>query len=399
MNPRLLALSLSLVFVLSSFGGELSVAWLTPAQPPVPGARGELELAVLNRSAAPQTLPAPARLSGVLRVDGRAVPVELRAVPASVSAPSIAPGAFEVLRYSLAWPDSLVGPATLEVSWSGLAPLSLAAAGAPARSASESNASASPAHTSLPRGQPAALAIQRTFADRLSTHEPIYFIYGTEAPGAKFQLSFKYKLIGFSADGEEQPVRTLQFGFTQRSLWDVDGVSSPFYDTSYMPEVIFESLAQRPETSTGITWLGYQVAFKHESNGRDGPISRSLNGLSLRGAVAFGSLDGWRVIVIPELFAYVGGVDDNPAIKDYRGYGQLRVVAGRNDGPSLMTTAWAGKDFDHPSVQLDFTVPLQLRMLDFKTYLLVQYFDGYGESLRDYTARSRAWRAGLSLVR
>ena len=43
--------------------------------------------------------------------------------------------------------------------------------------------------------------------------------------------------------------------------------------------------------------------------------------------------------------------------------------------------------------------PAGLRRLDFATFIYVQYFDGYAESIRGYTHYSQSLRAGLSLVR
>jgi len=253
--------------------------------------------------------------------------------------------------------------------------------------------------TNLVRSQQAS-GIRRMFADRLGPHEPIYFVYGTEAPAAKFQVSFKYKLLDFREVAPQRMTRTLQLAYTQRSLWDIDGRSSPFYDTSYMPELIYEALAPRPEDSERwFTWLGVQAAFKHESNGRDGPVSRSLNMLYVRPVFALGQLDGWHLLAIPEVFTYVGTLEDNPDVEDYRGHGRLTLVLGRNDGPSLMATWWAGDDFEHDTVQLDLTVPIRTRLLDFETYLLVQYFNGYGESLLSYREKVEVLRAGISLVR
>lgn len=254
--------------------------------------------------------------------------------------------------------------------------------------------------TNLARAEPAASSIQRTFVDRLAPHEPVYFIYGPDAPAAKFQLSFKYRLLKFTDLSRKTMARTLQLAFTQRTLWDIDGDSSPFYDTSYMPELIFESLSAKPEESgTGFTWLGYQAAYKHESNGRDGSVSRSLDIVYFRPVFAFGNLERWHLLVIPEFFTYVDTTDDNRDIKDYRGYGRLSVVLGRNDGPSLMASVWGGKEFNNPTVQIDLTVPVHTRLLDFETYLLVQYFNGYGESLLSYRQKSETVRAGISLVR
>jgi outer membrane phospholipase A len=216
----------------------------------------------------------------------------------------------------------------------------------------------------------------------------------------KFQISFKYKLFGLGGGGEKAIARSLEFGYTQRSLWDINGNSSPFYDTSYMPELFVESLAAAPEKSNGwFTWLGYQAGFKHESNGRDGTVSRSLNTGFFRPMFAFGSLDRWSLIVLPEIYGYIGGLSDNSDLKDYRGYGKLRLILGRSDGLALMFTGLAGKDFNHETVQLDLTVPVRNKFLDLKTYFLIQYFNGYGESLLSYNKSSETVRAGLSFVR
>ncbi|MCC5024430.1 MAG: phospholipase A [Candidatus Synoicihabitans palmerolidicus] len=114
--------------------------------------------------------------------------------------------------------------------------------------------------------------------DRFSPHESVYFIYGPDTPAAKFQFSFKYRLSTLHQRTPASLPTTLQFGYTQRSLWDIDGNSSPFYDTSYMPAVFIERLAAAPdEADYGLSWLGLQAGFGHESNGRDGDVSRSYN--------------------------------------------------------------------------------------------------------------------------
>jgi len=247
---------------------------------------------------------------------------------------------------------------------------------------------------------PAADKFERTFAGRLGPHEPIYFIYGPDAPAAKFQFSFKYKILTFGEATSQRIPSTLQFAFSQRSLWDITGTSSPFYDTSYMPELFYESLAPASEKSGGLTWLGFQAGYKHESNGRDGPVSRSLNTLFVQPVFSFGALEGWHLVVMPKIFTYIGGLGDNADLKDYRGYGQLRFVIGKkNSGPSLMYTGIVGQHWSHLSNQLDLTVPVRTLLLDFETYLLVQYFNGYGESLLSYRDKSETIRAGFSLVR
>jgi outer membrane phospholipase A len=168
-----------------------------------------------------------------------------------------------------------------------------------------------------------------------------------------------------------------------------------------MPELIFESLtaANSHDQSAWFTYLGYQTAVRHESNGREGETSRSLNTVYIQPLLAIGPLNNWHLILAPEVFAYIGGLSDNRGLADYRGYGQLRAVLARNKGPSLMLTAIPGRGFHKHTLQWDLTVPVHVPVIDWRTYLLFQYFDGYGESLLHYNQKVRLFRAGVSFVR
>lgn len=367
-----------------------------PSERLTPGSTVAIDFVVFNPSVAAIPFQTEREISGVLLAGTQTWPVDLQAATAAPN--EIAPGGFAFRRYLLTLPPDAHGRVIVEltrnVPGTLRAVLNVADGGAPLAepAAAPLSSAAAPA--------PAASAIDRTFAGRLGAHEPVYFIYGPDAPNAKFQFSFKYQLLNLGERDDHSIPRTLQFAFTQRSLWDLDAASSPFYDTSYMPELMFESLAPMPETSDHwFTWLGYQAGFQHESNGREGMSSRSLNTLYFRPAFALGALDGWHLIVIPEVRTYIGGLSENPRLEDYRGYGRLRLVLGRRHGAALLFTGMAGKDFDHGSIQLDLTVPVRTRLLDFETYFLIQYFNGYGESLLSYEEKSETVRAGFSFIR
>lgn len=348
----------------------------------------------LNPSAEEISFNPPREITARLLVENRSWQVLLTAV--QFAPVSILPGNFAVRPYSLTLPSGVTGRAILEVpdleGGSALQAVITIQDDAPAPVVKP------PAPlTNFSVKKPAASAIERSFSGRLSAHEGIYFLYGGKKPSAKFQFSFKYRLLSMGSSGSP---RTLQFAYTQRSLWDITSPSSPFYDTSYMPELMFESLAPMPTTaSERFIWLGFQTGYKHESNGRDGTLSRSINTLNLRTAFVLGRPDGWRVIAVPEIFGYIWDLGNNPDIADYRGYGQLRVVVGRNDGPALMSTFRSGRKFNHFTYQFDFTIPFRTQLLEFESYLLFQYFNGYGESLRTYRLKSDQARFGISFVR
>lgn len=380
---------------------------LVPVDPAnlVAGRTVDLDLVAFNRanSSASFPLPADASLSVVLDDGHQRWTLSLSPVDTAAGSPELQPGAFVARRYQLRLPTAASGRLVLEAHGPGdvavsavLDALPSAAVSSPPTSATASTEK-SHHHPAL---TPAVDVLDRAFLDRFAAHEPIYIIYGPDAPAAKFQFSFKYRLASLTAGGADSLPTTLQFGYTQRSLWDIDASSSPFYDTSYMPEVFLEKLAPLPDAGSGwFTRLALQSGFRHESNGRDGDVSRSLNVVYLRAAFSLGDPSSWHLVVVPEIYTYVGGLSDNPTLDDYRGHGQLRLALTHATGPSLTASLQAGDDFRHGSVQLDLNIPIRLEIFDVGTYFLTQYFHGYGESLLSYDRRSETIRFGLSFVR
>jgi phospholipase A1/A2 len=142
------------------------------------------------------------------------------------------------------------------------------------------------------------------------------------------------------------------------------------------------------------------VGLKHESNGRSDLASRSMNIAYFRPGVAFGRFDGWSLILAPRIWTYVDDLDNNPDIRDYRGNLELLAVLGKNEGMSLALTGRIGRGGHKGSLQADLFLPVQFdRVFDFASYLLIQYWDGYSESLIDYDKRTTSLRIGFSFVR
>ena len=361
------------------------------------GGTVEIRLVVLNTGADASPLELPAVCEAAIRSAGPDRPVRL--VTEDPTHATLAPGRFAIVRYRTTLPAGTRGAASL-VLQPPAGPALLLPLGELESAPRETPVAASPPLDRALAPTEADSAFQRLFVERFNAHQPVYFIYGADDPVAKLQFSLKYRLLGFGEHDGEPPRRTVQFGYTQRSLWDIKGSSSPFYDTSYMPEVFFETMAAPVEHPRGpARFLGLQTGFLHESNGRDGLSSRSLNQFFARTYFLVGPTERWHAVLMPEFWFYAGAMEDNPRLKDYRGYGRFSVALGYGDGPSLLVSTHCGKDFDHPTVQADLAVPLRLAMLDFKTFFLLQYFNGYGESLLDYDRHSQTVRAGMALVR
>ncbi len=231
----------------------------------------------------------------------------------------------------------------------------------------------------------------------LSEEEPVYFVVGYRDNdwNGRFQLSFKYRLFDQSSGfGVERPwLAGFYFAYTQTSFWDLSSQSKAFRDTSYRPSFFWKW-----ERSDERTWIdAFRAGWEHESNGRDGIFSRTINTAFVR--------PEWRWPVgagnfefTPKVVYYIGK-DENPDIQRYRGYVDWRV---RHDaGGQWITTALARVGTANKgSILLD----LSRRTRDFKLgplsgYLHLQYFNGYGEDILDYNMRRKAQlRIGLAIV-
>src|SRR5437773_7090282 len=109
----------------------------------------------------------------------------------------------------------------------------------------------------------------------------MYFVIGARSGySTRFQISFKYRLFDQAAGlGRDRPwLSGLYFGYTQNSVWDLSSQSRAFRDTSYRP-----SLFWKWERAGDKTWIdAARFGAEHESSGKDGDRSRSINTLFIR---------------------------------------------------------------------------------------------------------------------
>ena len=368
-----------------------------------------LHLIGLNATSATRTRQFPANVPAVLTVGpAREELVFSAGEPLPAGGITIAPNGFARVAYRATVPARLRGAGRLEMALdnSPSFAIEIGAVEAPHDSAGVPP----PRKFSMQEAMNPDISETSFFKRHIFPYEPFYFIAGPDSPNAKFQVSFKYRLVNTGVDngGEEESwlyrrakwTGGLHLAYTQRSLWDLDAESAPFLDSSYMPEVLYELPNLINPQRGWIDRIGTQIGFQHESNGKDGASSRSLNIAYLRMPFVFGDENDFHVTLEPRAWFYVGGLDENPDLADYRGYLDLRLKAGWAHGLQVAGGLRAGKDFDHGSAQVDVTYPLHnLLSSSFSFYLYGQYFNGYGESLLLYNERSETWRVGIGLFR
>lgn len=302
-------------------------------------------------------------------------------------------------RYAAYWPREVIGVATLTLTDAPSARM-LVDAGAASRTPT-TTAQAGTLDPMAPVARQGASS-EAAQPSALGFNEPMYFLVGGHDPrSARFQFSFRYRI--FDDQGvvaETFPVaRGLYFGFTQTSLWDLSSDSKPFRDTSFRPSLFYRWMLSNPE---GGGWVSLSGGYEHESNGKDGVNSRSIDTLFLRAEARyyFDFGDGRTYLgIAPKVWTYLDKTD-NPDIAGYRGYGELGMRLGRDDGLMLSTLLRRGTQ-DKNSTQFDLSYPLRQSVFSgVGAFLHLQYFNGYGETLLDYKApRSSQLRLGFSLVR
>ncbi|MEG3766127.1 phospholipase A [Alteromonas sp. 14N.309.X.WAT.G.H12] len=211
---------------------------------------------------------------------------------------------------------------------------------------------------------------------------------------AKFQLSVKLPLYL-----QDDTANGMYLGFTVTSFWQLynSEVSKPFRETNYQPELFYQRRAD-------ISILGYdfnslQLGFNHMSNGQSGDRSRSWN--RLFASVLFSDYDNvyylkawYRIPEDEKEDESDTSGDDNPDISDY--YGRMELGYGTRLGNfKIMALLRNNLNFgtNRGSIQVDLTYPLTDRY-----DLLLQYFNGYGDSMIDYNRSQERIGLGFQLT-
>jgi outer membrane phospholipase A len=268
---------------------------------------------------------------------------------------------------------------------------------------------------STPAGPAAALA-QSPYGKQekldyriiLTGYKDNYFITGfSNATQVKFQLSVKVDLW------PNPTSHSAYFGYTQKSIWNLYALSSPFVDSNYNPELFYGYFMHyggvfwKPGTIVPFV-ASARVGVEHESNGRDGTASRAWNRVYgyIQGGVYFGT-DYFATLGL-KAWAPPFAVDsDNADIVRYRGYGEATLVYGYDP---VSPTWWGGGQlgatyFHGASATLsrqgleafaEWRPAYGVSSWRFTPYIYVQLFAGYGEYLLAYDQRETAFRAGIS---
>jgi outer membrane phospholipase A len=410
------ALVLSIAWPASSFAG---VAVLRPPREAL--ASAPLEVTILYSGDQPDgsefNVPTQLKVT-VSNIDVIPTPVTLTRQSGAPDHIKLATGDLKAIRYSGTWPKWARGAMKIDVPELDVSPsfvlitrppesdkpTELASAGGTHGDVSSiadqpaSTFPVSPAPTPVRANAPTPDV--SSFLSRFSVFEPMYFADGSNGENlAKFQLSFKFRMVIPDDPRSKRILDNMYFGYTQTSLWDLGAHSAPFRDTSYMPQ-LFYSVDDTGWKSSLFSRMGLMAGYGHESNGQDGPESRGVDIVFVRPTWEFGDLNANHLTVSPKIYYYVHIAGENHDIANYRGYVDLLLKYGSTDGWQLATTLRKGTKSTYGSIDTQFTYPLaKLINSAWGGYLWLGFFTGYGEDILDYNQHRWIARIGYSITR
>jgi phospholipase A1 len=223
-----------------------------------------------------------------------------------------------------------------------------------------------------------------------SLYKDTYFVGGTVLGGTpdkhnsdvKFQISFQQRLTK-----SVLPWNTyLYLFYSQKAMWNVLERSLPFHDLNFNPGI---------GLSRFIIMKGHLVGkatmmIEHESNGRDGTASRSWNKISWAG----------EAYISPFLMAHakfwIPIIDGkyNRDILKYMGISQAGFQAKSLDDKWVLDMTLVKRQ----GWNLNFNTIIQLGYRinhNSNQFIMLQYYNGYGESMLDYNQYHSRIRFGL----
>lgn len=401
----------ALVLTGASNAAHATVSVLQPLREAASEQPLELTLLYSDDDTRPLTVDVPKTLKVTLtNGDTPPQPLDLVREPNAGDKLTLQPGRYKKIRFRAPWPDAARGIVKIDPVGFDSSPMLVTLNRGQKQEqvvAAERAETQAKTPQQLANADAAAntAAVPTTTADRmlsgrLSTYEPMYFADGKNGDDlAKFQFSFKYRLLLPDDPHSRALLDNLYFAYTQTSIWDLSANSAPFRDTSYMPQA-FYYVEDTGWKSSLFTRMGVASGIGHESNGKAGDQSRAINYLFVRPTWDFGDINSNHLTISPKLYYYISK-SGNEDIQNYRGYTDLLIKYGSPDGWQLATTLRKGTRSAYGSVDAQFTYPLaQLINSAWGGYLWVGYFNGYGEDILDYNNRQH-WiaRIGYSIAR
>lgn len=237
--------------------------------------------------------------------------------------------------------------------------------------------------------------------DLLSLYQDNYFLTGfggATSNQVKFQFSAKFDLW------PNRGHHGVFFAFTEKSRWYLYDKSAPFAENNFLPELFYTYFHHegRYDPPPRCAFFHERAGIVHESNGED-VGSRGWNRVYAESRFAcYGETSRYFITAL-KIWAPAIGIQDNPDIHKYLGYGELSFSIGRdgwsgwlNDMDLTVHLRKGTRDWGTGSVEVDARYrPPYGTSFRFTPHVYAQLFQGFGETLLRYDQTVTAFRIGI----
>ena len=217
-----------------------------------------------------------------------------------------------------------------------------------------------------------------------------YFTIGTtvgkkptsDNSDVKFQVSIAQRLTK-----SVLPFHTYAFLFySQKVMWNVFQNSLPMRDLNFNPGLGISKLIISKNRLVGKVTL----MIEHESNGRDKLASRSWNKISLAGNIFLTP----NFMIHGKYWIPIIDGENNDDILKYSGIFQAGLQFRSNDSKWVLSATFVKRQGWNLNGNWIIDAGYRLRKND-NQYLMLHYYNGYGENLLDYNRFHSRLRIGL----
>ena len=235
-------------------------------------------------------------------------------------------------------------------------------------------------------------SIIRDFDSRpaFGIYKDTYFVGGTALntkpteynSDVKFQISFRHRLTKSILPFHSH----LFLAYSQKAIWNVFEESLPFHDLNFNPGIGVQNLIMHNGRLVG----NATIMLEHESNGRDGEASRSWNKVTF----------GYAAVIDPRLEVYaktwipiIDGQQNKDILK-YNGIfqaGTQYISSNKRWVADVTLVKRQGWNLNFNTI---VNVGFRLSRKE-NQFLMLHFYDGYGENLLDYNKYHLRLRVGL----
>ena len=221
-------------------------------------------------------------------------------------------------------------------------------------------------------------------------YKDTYFVGGTALnakptefnSNVKFQISFRHRLTKSILPFHSH----LFLAYSQKAIWNVFEESLPFHDLNFNPGIGVQNLVMHNGRLVG----NATIMLEHESNGRDGEASRSWNKVTF----------GYAAVIDPRLEVYAKAwipIIDGQQNKDilyYSGICQAGAQFISADQRWVADVTFVKRKGWNLNFNTILNVGFRLGKRR-NQYLMLHFYDGYGENMLDYNKYHCNLRVGL----